>query len=55
MLISKSYKEKSGQNRVSQRQLFEFFKEYIAFLRGIEEGIQERSPLKYPFVRALKA
>ena len=48
--------EKSSQDGVSQRQqLFEFFHGCIAFIRGIAEKIQEQSPLKYPFVRALQA
>ena len=48
-------KEKSGQVSVSQRQLYEFFQGCIAFLRGVAEKIQERSPLKYSFVRAMQA
>ena len=48
-------KEKSCQVSVSQRQLYEFFQGCIAFLRGVAEKIQERSPLKYSFVRAMQA
>lgn len=48
-------KEKHGQVSVSQRQLYESFQGCIAFLRGVAEKIQERSPWKYSFVRALQA